>query len=131
MRTGGCLCGGVRYCIDGPDPAVDLCHCSMCRRNGGHAQASLTVRREDFSFTEDRGLAWNASSQTGRRGFCRHCGSALLFDAVDDPFIYPNAGSLDDATGLKLRSHIHVASKGAYYEIDDGLPQFPVDRSDA
>jgi len=103
----------------------------MCRRNGGHAQASLTVRREDFSFTEDRGLAWNASSQTGRRGFCRHCGSALLFDAVDDPFIYPNAGSLDDATGLKLRSHIHVASKGAYYEIDDGLPQFPVDRSDA
>lgn len=102
----------------------------MCRRNGGHAQASLTVRRENFRFTEDRGLDWYASSETGRRGFCRRCGSALIFDAADGPFIYPNAGSLDDATGLELRSHIHVASKGAYYEIDDGLPQFAGDRDD-
>jgi hypothetical protein len=29
-----------------------------------------------------------------------------------------------------VRSHIYVASKGAYYEIDDGLPQFPGERTD-
>jgi hypothetical protein len=130
MRTGGCLCGAVRYRIDGPDPAIDICHCSMCRKNGGHAQAGMTVRREDFRFTDDGGLAWYASSEHGRRGFCRICGSALLFDALGDPFIYPNAGSLDDASGLRVRSHIHTASKGAYYEITDGLPQFPAERDE-
>jgi hypothetical protein len=125
------MCGVVRYRVSGPDAPIDICHCSLCRRNGGHAQAAMTVRREDFDFTEDRGLAWYASSRHGRRGFCRLCGSALLYDAPGDSFIYPNAGSLDDATGLSVRSHIYAASKGAYYEIDDGLPQFPAERDDA
>jgi hypothetical protein len=130
MRTGGCLCGAVRYRITGPDPAIDICHCSMCRKNGGHAQAAMTVRREDFAFTDDSELAWYASSDEGRRGFCRRCGSALIYDAKDDPYIYPNAGSLDDATGLSVRSHIYAGSKGAYYEITDSLPQFEAERDD-
>jgi len=30
---GGCLCGGVRYRIDGPAEWIVHCHCSECRRS--------------------------------------------------------------------------------------------------
>lgn len=130
-RTGGCLCGAVRYEIVGPGPAVDLCHCSLCRRQGGHAQAAMTVAREHFRWTVTDGLAWYRSSARGQRAFCRRCGSALSFEADGDAFVYPNAGSLDDAgAGLALRSHIHTGSKAAYYEIADNLPQFDAERPD-
>lgn len=32
---GGCLCGAMRYEIDGPLYEVGNCHCSMCRRFHG------------------------------------------------------------------------------------------------
>jgi hypothetical protein len=32
---------------------------------------------------------------------------------------------MDKPTGLAISMHIFVADKGDYYEIDDGLPQFP------
>jgi len=34
------------------------------------------------------------------------------------------AAGLDDTTGMAVRSHIFVESKGDYYDIEDGLPQF-------
>jgi hypothetical protein len=36
-----------------------------------------------------------------------------------------HAGTLNGETGLTTRGHIFVADKGDYYEIADGLPQFP------
>jgi len=131
VRTGGCLCGAVRYEIGGPDPAIDICHCSMCRRQGVHVQAALEVARADFRWTRDEGLAWYRSSERGRRPFCRLCGSALGYEEEGDDCVYPNAGSLDDGgAGLSVRCHIHVASKGAYYEIDDGHPRFAAGRDE-
>jgi hypothetical protein len=123
-RTGGCLCGAVRYEISGPDPAIDICHCAMCRRQGGHAQAAMVVAREHFRWTCTEGLAWYRSSDHGRRPFCSRCGSALGFEEDGDDAVYPNAGSLDDGgQGLTIRSHIYTASKGAYYTIGDDAPQ--------
>jgi hypothetical protein len=29
---GSCLCGGIRYVVDGPLGKVVHCHCSMCRK---------------------------------------------------------------------------------------------------
>ena len=35
------------------------------------------------------------------------------------------AGSFDDQSSLTLERHIFVDHKPGYYEIADGLPQFP------
>jgi len=32
MREGGCLCGAVRYRVEGEPEASDICHCETCRR---------------------------------------------------------------------------------------------------
>ena len=52
MLTGRCLCGDVRFEIDGElGPAVE-CHCSMCRRASGTAFAvNATVDAAGFRIT--------------------------------------------------------------------------------
>ncbi|MGH8286041.1 MAG: GFA family protein, partial [Steroidobacteraceae bacterium] len=37
MIRGSCLCGGVRFEIDGPVGRASHCHCSMCRKAHGAA----------------------------------------------------------------------------------------------
>ena len=35
MIRGTCLCGAVRYTIDGELSSLSHCHCSMCRKSQG------------------------------------------------------------------------------------------------
>lgn len=121
--AGGCLCGQVRYEVRGPLRPVVACHCSQCRRMTGHYLASTATKREHFVLRSETGLAWYASSEEARRGFCRSCGSTLFWDGRGRDYISIAAGTLDAPTGLKLVQHIFTADKSDYYTIDDGLPQ--------
>jgi hypothetical protein len=71
-------------------------------------------------------ITWFRASDVAERGFCRICGSHLFWRPLDedDDEIAIQAASFDAPTGLRLARHIFVESKGDYYEIDDGLPQF-------
>jgi hypothetical protein len=122
--TGGCLCGAVRYRVEGPLRDVVICHCSQCRRYHGHAVAFTSVPADRLAFTEDRGLGWYRSSDAAERGFCRICGSSLFWRRLGGDEIAVTAGSLDGETGLVCRAHVFTAFKGDYYEIpDDGTPR--------
>ena len=37
IRTGGCLCGDVRYRVRGEPVHVGRCHCADCRKESGSA----------------------------------------------------------------------------------------------
>ena len=52
MATGGCLCGAVRYRVDGSLRDVLICHCEECRRWNGHFSANTAARREDLVLLE-------------------------------------------------------------------------------
>ncbi|CAN5776656.1 GFA family protein [soil metagenome] len=119
--TGGCLCGAVRYRIDGPLRPVVACHCTQCRRTSGHHVAATAAPREAVAV--EGTVSWFASSLGVRRGFCAVCGSNLFWDDSARPHLSIWAGSLDGPTGLRLTHHIFVAEKGDYYDIADGLPQ--------
>ncbi len=127
MATGRCLCGAVRYRVDGPLRDVLICHCEECRRWTGHFSANTAARREDLVLTEQRGLRWIDSPRSdahARRGFCALCGSSLFWDAPGRPTVSISAGTLDDARTLKTVGHWYVSQAGDYYELpDDGLPR--------
>jgi hypothetical protein len=57
MITGSCLCGSVRYEIDGKiGPALN-CHCSMCRKATGAAfRSRLAVPRKNFRWLRGEDL---------------------------------------------------------------------------
>ena len=119
VHTGGCACGGVRFEVAGPLRPVIGCHCETCRRTSGHYVAATQAEWAALRFRAERGLAWYASSDFARRGFCRECGSSLFYRRNDAPKVSIMAGSLDAPTGLALSHHIFTAEAGDYYELDE------------
>lgn len=122
---GRCLCGGVRFEVDGPLRPIVYCHCTMCRRSGGHFDAATACASEHLRLLCAQSLRWYQSSATARRGFCSTCGTQLFWEPAARDHMSIWAGTLDTPTGLKPSMHIFVADKGDYYEITDGLPQWP------
>lgn len=123
MHSGSCLCGAVRFQVDGELPGPDACHCTNCRKFSGHYGAGTDVPRERVRIQGNEKITWYRSSEKVRRGFCSVCGSSLFFDPIHRDWIGLSMGAFDKPTGAQLAIHIFVADKGDYYEISDGLPQ--------
>jgi hypothetical protein len=130
---GGCLCGAVRYRIEGGlagfGPVV-LCHCGQCRKAQGSAFAA-NVPIDAASFTLLQGadaLVEYASSADKLRSFCGRCGSPIHSRRSGLPGVLRlRLGSLDEApAALRPTAHIHAASKAAWWDLpEDGLPRHP------
>jgi hypothetical protein len=119
----------VRFRVEAPLRDVLVCHCVECRRWHGHVSAMTSVRRDQLSFVDDRGLAWIDSPDSdahARRGFCRDCGSSLFWEPAEGNAIAIAAGTLEPPTGLATAGHWYLSQASDYYELpDDGLPRFP------
>jgi hypothetical protein len=89
MRTGGCLCGAVRYRLEGEPTHVGRCHCADCRKRSGSAFAIYGHwPREKFE------IEGELSTFNGD-GFCATCGSRI--GLIEDDAVEINLGTLDDA----------------------------------
>jgi hypothetical protein len=122
--TGGCLCGGVQYRIEGLCRDIINCHCENCRRTHGHVAAYTAVDRADLALVDAQSLRWYHDAKPDTyRGFCNRCGASLFWEKRDErQRISVAAGSLDESAGLKTIGHVFVSEAGQYYSIDDGLP---------
>jgi hypothetical protein len=123
MQKGSCLCGNVRFEVNGNMSAPDACHCTQCRKQSGHYWASTDVLKADLTLEGDENLTWYHASEKVRRGFCKRCGSFLFWDPIARDKIAIAMGAFDGPTNTHLGHHIFVADKGDYYDINDGLPQ--------
>lgn len=100
--TGSCLCGGLRYEVDGELGPIALCHCGMCRKASGTAFATnASVERTAFRLLAGTDLLQRYESSPGHwRCFCRVCGSQVLSEAADMPeLVRVRLGLLDDDPG--------------------------------
>jgi len=124
IHTGSCNCGAVRLRTLGPLRAVTACHCSQCRKQTGLYYAATNVADSDLEIDGSDNITWYRSSPQARRGFCRTCGSALIWKRDGDDYSSIMAGAFDTPTGLAFGIHIFCADKGDFYEITDDLPKF-------
>lgn len=128
-RMGGCLCGGVRYEVQGELAPIQLCHCGQCRKaQGGAFGANAPVATADIRWVQGEDLQREYRASPGkRRVFCAACGSPLFSQRDDTPdTIRLRVGTLDgDGEGLSIGFHIQAASKAAWWPIADDHPQFP------
>lgn len=122
-HNGSCLCGAVKFKVEGKLSDADACHCTLCRKQSGHVWASTDVKASALTIYGEENIRWYQSSEKVRRGFCGTCGSSLFWDPVHHDKIAIAMGAFDKPTGAKLWSHIFVADKGDYYKIDDGVLQ--------
>lgn len=121
--TGGCLCKGVAFEIDGALNPILACHCSQCAKTSGNFAAMTSCAADKLKVLSDETLRWFQSSETVNRGFCSRCGGNVFWKQTGSPDIYITAGTLDKPTGVRVAEHIFVASKSDFYDITDGLPQ--------
>jgi hypothetical protein len=120
-KTGGCLCGAVRFVAQGVETEHHACHCGMCRRwSGGAPFFGTTVQSVVFSGSE---LARHASSQWAERGFCRACGSNLFYFLKPTQTYTMCVGAFDDAASFRLTREIFVDHQPAGYAFAGERPR--------
>ena len=122
-HEGGCLCGAIRYRVDGPIESVSHCHCAMCRRSSGALVVTwFTVARGRFALTAGELARWS-SSENAERTFCPSCGAQITFwstrhtDEID-----VTLGSLDHPERHPADRHVWVESKVPWLRLDEALP---------
>ncbi len=126
-RSGRCLCGAVRYDVEGPLRDVVNCHCVRCRRHTGHFMAATAADVADLTLAGDE-LRWYDATEDVQYGFCGMCGSTLFWRSADRPdTLYVAAGTLDPPTGLTTTTALFTADAGDYHRLDDTLVQFDHD----
>ena len=77
MIHGRCLCGTVRFEVDGPLADLVHCHCSMCRKHHGTPYATWAVApAAGFRYVAGRDTVARYESSPGmHRSFCPTCGT--------------------------------------------------------
>lgn len=123
---GACLCGTVRYEVEGPVTWMIHCHCSMCRKHHGAlfgTFAATPLMRFRWLAGEDN-IERYASSEHAQRGFCKTCGSVTptLLQSMDLA-IFP-AGNVTENLEARPQSHLFIGSKPSWHRITDALPQY-------
>jgi len=130
MYTGNCLCGGIRFSIDGELAPIQLCHCSQCRKaQGTPFGANMPIARSAFRLDSGAELIKEFESTPGKkRAFCSRCGSPVYSrrDATPDA-LRIRAGLINEPLAVRPAAHFNTGSKANWWTIGDDLPQFSKD----
>ncbi len=121
---GSCLCGSVSLTISELARDVIVCHCQQCRKQTGHVVAATQAYDMHITVEGEENLSWYAASASAQRGFCKQCGSLLMWKQTGTSTTSILAGCLEPPTKLNTMAHIFVDDKGDYYDIDDDIPQY-------
>jgi hypothetical protein len=130
-RSGGCLCGAVRYTIAWPPIAVATCQCANCQRQAGSAisvialvpAAGLEVTGEMKTYADH-----GDSGGTVYRKFCPNCGSPVISDIPGmeaQGIRVVKAGTLDDRSGLNPGMHYWTDSAQDWMVLPDSGVKLP------
>ena len=121
---GGCLCGDIRYVIEGEAQLQLFCFCEDCRRRSGtDGYAGYMVKDEAFRIEQGSPSIYERSSEAGRTvklHFCGRCGSNL-WGATELGLTSVAAGSLDDPNLFHPDRTVFVEQAPDWARVPDGL----------
>jgi hypothetical protein len=127
---GSCHCGAVKFSVRSHTPYPYMrCYCSICRKTaggGGYAinlmgdAGTLEIEGEENVTVYQATIGGRKSS--GRRHFCRRCGSALwVFDPGWPELVHPFAAAIDTPLPRPPeRQHIMLNSAAPWVEVPSG-----------
>jgi len=118
-HAGSCLCGEVRFEIEGDFQSFFLCHCSRCRKDSGSAHGAnlfSSTARLTWLTGRDNIRTFQLPGTRHAKTFCAACGSALPREEMEGEFLVVPAGSLDSELSLRPSAHICVSSRASWDE---------------
>ena len=123
---GSCLCGAVRFEVEGEFERFYLCHCKYCRKDTGSAHAAnlfSTTATLKWISGVDKATLFNLQSTRHYKCFCSICGSALPREPMEGRTLVVPAGSLNSDVPLRPDAHIFMSSKANW---DDALEEVAI-----
>jgi hypothetical protein len=128
MYEGSCLCGRVRYQIEGELGEFGYCHCRSCQKASGSAYAAnAPIQRDLFRLISGSSELRQFESSPGKvRVFCGHCGSPLYAYLHASPEILRiRLGSLDTPYDERPKAHTWMSEGARWEAIEEVLPRYP------
>jgi len=128
-RTGGCLCGAVRYESEG-EPVFSLqCHCRDCQRQSGAPHvAAVRVSAAGFRIVRGSPKRYVAKADSGNditRVFCGDCGTPLYVQVSTRPDIVGvRVCTFDDPSWFRPEANIFAKSAQPWDHMDPAVPKF-------
>ena len=129
MKTGGCVCGAVRYEVAAPPSRTVVCHCTFCQRLTGsafalwptfsHADVKLTGAPKTYEHRSDESGRWI------RLNFCPRCGTTVssTFEKGQKELAILG-GTFDDTSWIKVDRQVWTRSKQHWVPMPSGVPAF-------
>jgi len=116
LHTGACLCGAVKYSIEGDPKSSIVCHCKFCQQRTGSTSAFLIYFEQDTVKSLEGQLKsyTHVSDESGRQiviEFCENCGSPVTWtlDLVPSWRGF-EGGSFDDNSQFSRNTHMWTDS---------------------
>lgn len=117
-RKAQCLCGAVRFSAVPSKTETGVCHCSMCRRwAAGPFFAVDCGDSVEFEAGDDFELY--RSSDWGERGFCRKCGTPLVWQLHGKKQASVSLTAFDEIDDMVFTSEIFIDEKPDIYSFAD------------
>ncbi len=126
-KYGSCLCGKVKFEIDGEFENFYLCHCKRCRKDTGSAHAAnlfSTTASITWISGKDLVKAYTVPNSQHKKAFCSECGSALPNLQMDGELLVVPAGCLDSYLPIVPDAHIFVTSRAEWDNDLEKLSKF-------
>ncbi len=128
-KTGGCMCGAVRYEVSGEPIWVGHCHCVSCRRHTGAPVVTFVCfQKEHVAFTKGERRIYNSSPGVGR-AFCGQCGTPLTWEGQSEVsergmIVEFHISTLDDPDAFIPTNHLFYPKRIAWFDVADDLPRY-------
>jgi hypothetical protein len=128
MMTGGCLCGAVRYEVQGKSLFAVHCHCRDCQRASGTGHMPVLGMPKAFFKVTGKPSSYTIKGKSGlgtTRHFCPTCGS-LLFGMADmaPESVSVYVGTLDDPSVFQPEAILFARDRQSWDELAESLPEF-------
>jgi hypothetical protein len=125
-KTGGCLCGAIRYEFAGEPVREILCHCRMCQRfSGAPFLAFRVVPKEALRITKGEPAIYYTSSARAERHFCPRCGSTLFYVPQRARFLGIAIGSSNAPEDFAPSMQLNAASGLGWVKLQHEAPRLP------
>lgn len=129
VQEGGCLCGALRFKVEG-DPIVSgACYCRACQSvAGGGAAYGMMFPAEALSVTKGETRSFICKADSGAdvyRLFCPDCGVHLFSHNSTHPqYRSVKVGVLDDPSAFQSQGSVWTASAQPWHHVDPDLPSW-------
>ncbi|KAF2193709.1 hypothetical protein K469DRAFT_712491 [Zopfia rhizophila CBS 207.26] len=131
MPEGGCICGNVRYNIEGEPVMKALCHCLDCRKISGSTYSTNAIYQKDnFKLLKGSPKTHVKTADGGNpitSYFCGDCGSTMWRDGDSFPGMNViKVGTIDDTDAIskaKPGVELYVSRRVDWVPATEGTEQ--------